>query len=170
MSGSDCDGGEIRRVGGRGGDDDGSCKQQQQVPEGEEMTNKKVNKKRHDFNNGAKRNLGSGIGLGCCFPRSLAKAAAVTKTKAEKKTESRRPSCSCSCSPGKCIGFRHCCCGFNKGSSPPPPIPASQQSSSLPTAASDPNAPNFTADMLRILIERNDFYCRECNPHLITNS
>lgn len=32
--------------------------------------------------------------------------------------------------------------------------------------ASDPNDPNFTHAMLRALIDKNDFYCRECNPHL----
>ncbi|OAY42473.1 uncharacterized protein LOC110622447 [Manihot esculenta] len=31
---------------------------------------------------------------------------------------------------------------------------------------SDPNDPNFTFDMLRILIEKNDFYSKECNPHI----
>lgn len=31
---------------------------------------------------------------------------------------------------------------------------------------SDPNDAAFTHEMLRDLLERNDFYCRECNPHL----
>lgn len=31
---------------------------------------------------------------------------------------------------------------------------------------SDPNDPNFTYDMLKSLIEKNDFYSPECNPHL----
>ncbi|KAL2345564.1 hypothetical protein Fmac_006849 [Flemingia macrophylla] len=31
---------------------------------------------------------------------------------------------------------------------------------------SDPNNPKFTHAMLVNLIEKNDFYCRECNPHL----
>ncbi|CAL1407821.1 unnamed protein product [Linum trigynum] len=180
MSGSDGDGGEIRRFGGRSGDDkaiddadDGPRKsdnEKQQVQE--EMTRsskkkKRVNK-RHDFNrNGETRSRRwSGIGIGCCFPRNPVKAkpvAVVAKIKPREETEPRRPSSSSSA--GKCIGFRHCCYGFNK---PPPTLKSQQQpvsSSSLSTTAIDPNAPNFTSEMLRILIQRNDFYCRECNPH-----
>lgn len=32
--------------------------------------------------------------------------------------------------------------------------------------SSDPNSSEFTFDMLRALIENNDFYSKECNPHL----
>ncbi|XP_049414986.1 uncharacterized protein LOC125877761 [Solanum stenotomum] len=35
---------------------------------------------------------------------------------------------------------------------------------------SDPNSPNFTYEMLRVLIEKNDFYSNECNPHLDVES
>ena len=31
---------------------------------------------------------------------------------------------------------------------------------------SDPNSPEFTHELLRGLIEKNDFYSKECNPHL----
>lgn len=31
---------------------------------------------------------------------------------------------------------------------------------------SDPNSPKFSFDMLRELIEKNDFHSKECNPHL----
>jgi len=31
---------------------------------------------------------------------------------------------------------------------------------------SDPNDPNFTHAMLRTLMDKNDFYSKECNPHL----
>ncbi|XP_044473116.1 uncharacterized protein LOC123201604 [Mangifera indica] len=31
---------------------------------------------------------------------------------------------------------------------------------------SDPNDPKFSNEMLRSLIENNDFYSKECNPHL----
>ncbi|KAF3454758.1 hypothetical protein FNV43_RR05206 [Rhamnella rubrinervis] len=31
---------------------------------------------------------------------------------------------------------------------------------------SDPNDPNFTYDMMKVLIEKSDFYSPECNPHL----
>ncbi|XP_055816486.1 uncharacterized protein LOC129886005 [Solanum dulcamara] len=35
---------------------------------------------------------------------------------------------------------------------------------------SDPNSPNFTYEMLRVFIEKNDFYSNECNPHLDVES
>ncbi|KAE8000031.1 hypothetical protein FH972_004403 [Carpinus fangiana] len=35
-----------------------------------------------------------------------------------------------------------------------------------PTHASDPNDPNFTYEMLKAFIEKNDFYSKECNTHL----
>ncbi|KAJ4721792.1 hypothetical protein OWV82_009440 [Melia azedarach] len=31
---------------------------------------------------------------------------------------------------------------------------------------SDPNDPSFSCEMLKLLIEKNDFYSKECNPHL----
>ena len=31
--------------------------------------------------------------------------------------------------------------------------------------SSDPNDPNFTHGMLRTLMDKNDFYSKECNPH-----
>ncbi|OWM72356.1 hypothetical protein CDL15_Pgr018241 [Punica granatum] len=31
---------------------------------------------------------------------------------------------------------------------------------------SDPNDPAFTHEMLRAMLEKNDFYSEECNPHL----
>lgn len=30
---------------------------------------------------------------------------------------------------------------------------------------SDPNSPNFTFELTRSMIEKNDFYCKECNTH-----
>lgn len=38
--------------------------------------------------------------------------------------------------------------------------------SSAESIASDPNDSNFSIEMLRSLIEKNDFYSKECNPHL----
>ncbi|KAL8027286.1 hypothetical protein ABFX02_14G085400 [Erythranthe guttata] len=38
--------------------------------------------------------------------------------------------------------------------------------SSGESPTSDPNSPEFTFGMLRTLIEKNDFYSKECNPHL----
>ncbi|XP_057963176.1 uncharacterized protein LOC131154427 [Malania oleifera] len=34
---------------------------------------------------------------------------------------------------------------------------------------SDPNSPEFTYELLKALIENNDFYSKDCNPHLIVN-
>ncbi|KAL2231344.1 UNVERIFIED_CONTAM: hypothetical protein Sindi_1728800 [Sesamum indicum] len=39
-------------------------------------------------------------------------------------------------------------------------------SSSGESPTSDPNSPTFTFDMLRTLIEKNDFYSKECNTSL----
>lgn len=30
---------------------------------------------------------------------------------------------------------------------------------------SDPNSPNFTFELMKSMIEKNDFYCKECNTH-----
>lgn len=38
--------------------------------------------------------------------------------------------------------------------------------SSAESPASDPNSEEFTYDMLRVFIEKNVFYAKECNPHL----
>lgn len=38
--------------------------------------------------------------------------------------------------------------------------------SSGESTTSDPNSSEFTFDMLRDLIEKNDFYSKECNTHL----
>ncbi|XP_062081695.1 uncharacterized protein LOC133788285 [Humulus lupulus] len=38
--------------------------------------------------------------------------------------------------------------------------------SSFGSPTSDPNDPTFTYDVLKVLIERNDFYSKECNSHL----
>jgi hypothetical protein len=32
--------------------------------------------------------------------------------------------------------------------------------------SSDPNDPKFTHSMLKTLIEKNDFFSKECNPHI----
>ena len=45
-----------------------------------------------------------------------------------------------------------------------PRVLESPEDGSPPT--SDPNDPNFTHAMLRALIEKNDFYSKECNPHV----
>lgn len=38
--------------------------------------------------------------------------------------------------------------------------------SSIGSPVSDPDDPNFSYDMLKVLIETNDFYSKDCNPHL----
>ncbi|MBA0844335.1 hypothetical protein Goarm_001435, partial [Gossypium armourianum] len=35
------------------------------------------------------------------------------------------------------------------------------------SSTSDPNDPNFTYEMLKTLIEKNQFYSKECNPHSV---
>ncbi|XP_015874801.2 uncharacterized protein LOC107411683 [Ziziphus jujuba] len=42
--------------------------------------------------------------------------------------------------------------------------------SPIGSRTSDPNDPDFTYDMLKVLIEQSDFYSRECNPHLDIDS
>ncbi|KAL3538406.1 hypothetical protein ACH5RR_001772 [Cinchona calisaya] len=37
---------------------------------------------------------------------------------------------------------------------------------STPPPTSDPNSKDFTYDMLKVFIEKNDFYAADCNPHL----
>ncbi|KAG8363975.1 hypothetical protein BUALT_Bualt19G0079400 [Buddleja alternifolia] len=41
-----------------------------------------------------------------------------------------------------------------------------EDSSGESPTTSDPNNSEFSFDMLRGLIEKNDFYSKECNPHL----
>lgn len=47
----------------------------------------------------------------------------------------------------------------------PPTLEPSSTSTTLQSQPSDPNHPDFTFDMLKSLIETNDFYSKECNPH-----
>lgn len=37
---------------------------------------------------------------------------------------------------------------------------------SIESPTSDPNSKEFTYDMMRVLIEKNEFYSKECNAHL----
>ncbi|KAJ4840451.1 hypothetical protein Tsubulata_023021 [Turnera subulata] len=59
--------------------------------------------------------------------------------------------------PGSCFCF--------SGRAPP-----SSLGSPAESTTSDPNDPHFTFDMLKALIETNDFYSRECNTHLLDTS
>ncbi|CAM8938611.1 unnamed protein product [Rhodiola kirilowii] len=42
--------------------------------------------------------------------------------------------------------------------------PRTKESPDTPT--SDPNSESFSSEMLRTLMERNNFYSKECNPHI----
>ncbi|XP_041002260.1 uncharacterized protein LOC121247862 [Juglans microcarpa x Juglans regia] len=115
---------------------------------------------------------GGGRGDGGCT-RYFTKAKQVVLrpfTKAKKqlhrKMNKRTSSSSCSAvanaeNSGKRIG----CVGRRKGcyfcSTQPQTL-----ESPTGSCASDPNSPNFTYDMLKAFIEKNDFYSKECNPHL----
>ncbi|KAM5560832.1 hypothetical protein ABKV19_021802 [Rosa sericea] len=108
----------------------------------------------------------SGIG----FSRNLGKAKQVVLspfTKAKKQLPRRNrtaAAASSSCSPfssGKRFGVR----GGNQGCYLCFMQPLTVDSSVEPPS-SDPNSPNFTYGKLRSLIEKNDFYSRECNYHL----
>ncbi|KAM3377874.1 hypothetical protein P3S68_010287 [Capsicum galapagoense] len=48
--------------------------------------------------------------------------------------------------------------------------PLTSDSGGGESQTSDPNSPNFTYDMLRLFVEKNDFYSNECNPHLDVDS
>uniref|UniRef100_A0A5B7BYF5 Uncharacterized protein n=1 Tax=Davidia involucrata TaxID=16924 RepID=A0A5B7BYF5_DAVIN len=41
--------------------------------------------------------------------------------------------------------------------------------SPVESQTSDPNSPEFSHELLKTLIEKNDFYSKECNPHLDIN-
>jgi len=47
----------------------------------------------------------------------------------------------------------------------PPTLESSSTSATLQSQTSDPNNPNFTFDRLKSLIENNDFFSKQCNPH-----
>lgn len=59
--------------------------------------------------------------------------------------------------PGKRAALATCFC-FSR--QPPILDPPAE------STTSDPDDPGFTFDMLKALIEKNDFYSKECNPHL----
>ncbi|KAF9669785.1 hypothetical protein SADUNF_Sadunf13G0000500 [Salix dunnii] len=52
----------------------------------------------------------------------------------------------------------------------PPTFESSSTSTTLQSQTSDPNHPDFTFDMLKSLIETNDFYSKECNPHSLDST
>lgn len=51
-----------------------------------------------------------------------------------------------------------CCLGMKQ--------PQTLESSGESPSTSDPNSKEFTYDMLKVFIEKNDFYAADCNPHL----
>lgn len=120
-------------------------------------------------------------GFGCGgFGRNLGKARRVilspfTKAKARKQLPRRKhswasSSCSSSIAATKVTGFsssgkeiggggnsKGCYFCFTR--------PLTMESPAE-SRTSDPNDPNFTYDMLKVLIEKSDFYSPDCNPHL----
>ncbi|XP_050382509.1 uncharacterized protein LOC126799356 [Argentina anserina] len=101
------------------------------------------------------------------FSRNLGKAKQVVLfpfTKAKKQLPRRNRGAASSCSPfssGKRFGVSGGNAGCYLCFMPPLNVDSSAESPS-----SDPNSPNFTHGKLRSLIEKNDFYSRECNYHL----
>lgn len=63
-------------------------------------------------------------------------------------------------SSGKREGFLGCYLCFKQKQ------PHTIESPSANSQTSDPNNPAFTYDHLKLLIEKNDFYSKESNPHL----
>ncbi|CAL5329943.1 unnamed protein product [Camellia sinensis] len=87
------------------------------------------------------------------FGRNLKKAKRVTlfRFRKAKKQLPLRKNTSAGGSGGGC----YCC--FKQTPSSDSPVESQ---------TSDPNSPEFTYELLRALIEKNDFYSNECNPHL----
>ncbi|PIA65600.1 hypothetical protein AQUCO_00100831v1 [Aquilegia coerulea] len=44
--------------------------------------------------------------------------------------------------------------------------PSHTLDSTVSSPISDPNNPKFSSDLLRVMIESNDFYSKECNTHI----
>ncbi|KAL6132871.1 hypothetical protein ACLB2K_065110 [Fragaria x ananassa] len=105
----------------------------------------------------------SGIG----FTRNLGKAKQVVLspfTKAKKQLPRRHRAAASSCSPfasgkrfGASGGNTGCYLCF---------MPSLTVDSSAESPSSYPNSPNFSYGKLRSLIEKNDFYSKDCNYHL----
>ena len=85
------------------------------------------------------------------FPFRKAKKQLVYSGRQKSKSNS-----SASCS-GKMEGFVGCYLCFKR--------PQTLESSAN-SQTSDPNNPAFTYEHLKLLIEKNDFYSKECNPHI----
>uniref|UniRef100_A0A5B7BQZ7 Uncharacterized protein n=1 Tax=Davidia involucrata TaxID=16924 RepID=A0A5B7BQZ7_DAVIN len=85
------------------------------------------------------------------------------KVKKQLHRRKKRPSNPSSSATTGCLGKRFCGGGggcylcFRKPQTLDSPVESQ---------TSDPNNPEFTCEMLKALIEKNDFYSKECNPHL----
>lgn len=86
-------------------------------------------------------------GCGCAPPWNLAKVKRVLGASSNRKTSRRR----------RRRNGKGCVFCFSRPKTPE--SPADSQ-------VSDPEDPTFAHVMLRDLLEKNDFYSGECNPHL----
>ncbi|KAL6964546.1 hypothetical protein U1Q18_035597 [Sarracenia purpurea var. burkii] len=137
-------------VGGDGGDDDGSDR-------------------RDDHRKKTKKQRGHGSGGTL---RKAKRAALFRFRKVDIKSNRRPANPSSSGCLGKWVGGGgggYCCFKQTHGGDgggfccfKPTPV----LDSPVETCTSDPNSPEFTFELLRDLIEKNDFYSEECNPHL----
>ena len=144
---------EISAVGGSGGGvsgnggDDGDDEEDKSCGGVQERDEQKKKKRAKGYGyNGFSRNFGKAKNL-VLHPLTRAKRKLSRKTHIK---GAAAPNVSSSSGKG-------CCFCFTK------PLTGE---SSIKSQTSDPNDPNFTYDMLKVFIEKNDFSSKECNPHL----
>jgi hypothetical protein len=153
---------EISNVGGSGDDDD---QNNSSAGGGLHINTKDV----VDDDNG-KKQRGSGYGFGSGCTRSFTKAKQVvlhpfTKFKRQLLRRKNKRASSSADTNSRISGKRFCCVNGGKGCYFCFKQPQTFESNSG-SRTTDPNDPNFTYDMLKVFIENNDFYSKECNPHL----
>lgn len=128
--------------GGSGDGDDGD-------EDDEGVRSRDDGKKRREY--GCGRNLGKAKQV-VLFPFRKAKKQLVYSGRKRSRSSSSSASFS-----GKREGFVGCFLCFKQPQTTE--SPANSQTS-------DPNNPAFTYEHLKVLIEKNDFYSKECNPHI----
>ena len=128
--------------GGSGDGDDGD-------EDDEGVRSRDDGKKRREY--GCGRNLGKAKQV-VLFPFRKAKKQLVYSGRKRSRSSSSSASFS-----GKREGFVGCFLCFKQPQTME--SPANSQTS-------DPNNPAFTYEHLKVLIEKNDFYSKECNPHI----
>lgn len=144
---------EISTVGGSGGgggSGNGGDDEEDESGGVQERDDQRRKKKAKGYGcNGFSRNFGKAKNL-VLFPFNRAQKKFSTKPHINSSSSVAAPSVSSSSGKG-------CCFCLKKSQS---------VESSMRSQSSDPNDPTFTYDMLRVLIERNDFYSKERNPYL----